>query len=90
MVGPNTTKNCVDESETLPIDELDLTADSPDEDDHEVNVVSRRISHSSKKEERSAADSEIPEGLDNLARLFDRTLLADLSRRIHAWTAYDE
>ena len=77
-VSTNTTKNCIDESERLPIAEVDLTADSQEEDDHEVSLVSRRISHSSRKEERSAADSKIPGGLDNLARLFDWTLLAEL------------
>ena len=77
MFSPNTTKNCVHESERLPIVVVDLTADSPEEDDHEVSLVSKRISHSSRKEERSAAGRKIPGGLDNLARLFDRTLLAE-------------
>ena len=61
----------------MPIVEVDFTADSPDEDDQEVNVVSRIISHNSRKEERSANDA-IPGGTDNLARLFDQTLLAEL------------
>ena len=78
IVSPNTTENCVDESKRLTIVEVDLTADSTEEDVHEVIVASRRISHSSRKEERSEADSKIPGGLDNLARFSDRTLLAEL------------
>ena len=76
MVSPNAIENCVEESEGIPIVEVDLTANSPDEDDQKVNAVSRRISHSSRKEERSLPDAK-PGGLDNLARLFDWTLLAN-------------
>ena len=77
MASPNAIENCIDENEGIPIVDLDLTADSPDKNDHAVNVVSRRISHSSRKEERSANDA-IPGQLDILVRLFDWTLLAEL------------
>ena len=39
MVSPKTTENCVDESKKLTIVDVDLTADSPEEDDHELSVV---------------------------------------------------
>ena len=70
MVSPNAIDNCVDENEGMPIVEVDLTADSPDKDDQEVHVVSRRISHSSRKGERSANDAK--PGLDDCILINDR------------------
>ena len=78
MVSPNAIETCVNQVEGMPIVEVDLMTDSQDDDDHEVNVVSRRISHNFRKEERCDNDA-IPGGTDNLARLFDRTLLAELT-----------
>ena len=72
MVSPNTNENCDDKSVGLSIVEVDLTDDSPEENDHEVSVLTTRISHSSPKEDRNEADNKIP-------GLFDRTLLAELT-----------
>ena len=69
----------------MPIVEVDLTADSPDEDDHEVNAVLRRISHHSRKDELGTNDAT-PGETENLARLFDQTL----PWRIRGWTASEE
>ena len=41
-------------------------------------MVSRRISHNSRKEDLRAAKNDIPGGLDYLSRVFDRNLLAEL------------
>ena len=70
--------------------EKDLTADSSKEDDQEVSIVTKRISHNSRKEEQSATDSVTPGGLDNLARLFDRICSPNLSRRIRGCTDFDD
>ena len=67
MVSPNAIETCVNQVEGMPIVEVDITADIPDEEDHDVNVVSRRISQNSRKEERGANDA-IPGGTDKLAR----------------------
>ena len=78
MISPNAIETCVNQVEGMPIVEVDLTADSQDDDDHEGNVVSRRINHNFTKEERGDNDA-IPGGTDNLAQLFDQTLLAELT-----------
>ena len=88
MVSSNTNENCDDKSDGVPIVEVDLTANSTEEDNHEVSVVTRRSSHSLRKQDRNEADNKIPGALDNLARLFDRILFAELITEDNEWTAY--
>ena len=68
MISPNAEENCSDETDRVPIVEVDLTADSPEENSQEVSLVSRRISHNSRKEYFREDKNDIPGGLDNLIR----------------------
>ena len=57
-----------------PIVEVDLTAESP-----EVSVIGKKkTTHNSRKDEFRIAETPKEENLDNLTKLFDRSLLADL------------
>ena len=57
-----------------PIVEVDLTAESP-----EVSVIrGRRANHNSRRDEFRQAERNKGESLDNLTKLFDRSLLAEL------------
>ena len=75
MVSLSTPKE-TEGSGTTPIVEVDLTADISREDDQEISVVSRKFNHKTRKDQ-SSIDNDTT-GLDNLARLIDRTLLAEL------------
>ena len=64
--------------EKPPIVEVDLTAESPSESP-EVSVIgTKKITHKSRKNDSRLAETSREDNLDNLTKLFDRSLLAEL------------
>ena len=82
MVRPNAEEkvtDCVYRNEGNAIAEVDLTADSPEENSPELSVLTgRRFSHKSPKDEFRLAEKFDEEGLENLSKLFDESLLAEM------------
>ena len=71
--------NCDSRKWGTPINEVDLTAESPEESCPKVIVVTgRRVSHSFRKNEFLLAEQVEKGGLGNLSKLFDKSLLAEL------------
>ena len=61
-----------------PIVEVDLTAESPSESP-EVSVIGKKkTTHNSRKDEFCQAETNREESVDNLTKLFDESLLAEL------------
>ena len=64
--------------EKPPIVEVDITAESPSES-QEVSVIgTKKITHKSRKNDSRLAETSREDNLDNLTKLFDRSLLAEL------------
>ena len=78
--------DCDSRKEGTPIVKRDHTADSPEESSPEANVVTgRRISLSSRKIEFRLAEKFDEEGLGNLSKLFDKSLLAEIFNTEGTW-----
>ena len=64
--------------EKPPIGEVDLTAETPSESP-EVDVIGKKkITHKSMNDDSRHAETNREDNLDNLTKLFDRSLLAEL------------
>ena len=64
--------------EKPPILEVDLTAESPSESPEVCVIKKEKITHKSRKDDPRQVETSTENSLDNLTKLFDRSLLAEL------------
>ena len=66
------------QKEKPPIIEVDLTAESPSESPEDSVIKKETITHKSRKDDPCQVETSRENSLDNLTKLFDRSLLAEL------------